>query len=62
MLQRRLLELARSTPLPFGLAILAGWLTALLMIAQAWSLSVAIDGAFLNGWDLSRAAPWLGAA
>lgn len=62
MLQRRLLELARSTPMPFGLAILAGWLTALFMIAQAWSLSVAIDGAFLNGWDLSRAAPWLGAA
>lgn len=62
MTQRRLLELARSAPAPLAAAIGSGWLAAALAIAQAWCLSLAINGTFLEHHGLADVAGWLLAA
>lgn len=47
-MHRRLFTLARSTPLPLALTILAGLGAGLLTIFQAWTLSSVINAVFLE--------------
>lgn len=55
-MHRRLLSLARDFRLPLALTILSGFLAGLLTIGQAWLVSGAVNGVFLEGWGLAQTA------
>ncbi len=58
-MHRRLLTLARSTPLSLALTILAGLGAGLLTIFQAWTLSSVINAVFLENRWLDEVWPTL---
>lgn len=58
-MHRRLITLARSTPLPLALTILAGLGAGLLIIFQAWALSSVINAVFLENRWLDEVWPTL---
>ncbi len=59
VMHRRLITLARSTPLPLLLTILAGLGAGLLTIFQAWALSSIINDVFLENLWLDDVWPTL---
>ncbi|MEJ5223425.1 MAG: thiol reductant ABC exporter subunit CydD, partial [Anaerolineales bacterium] len=58
-MHRRLMKLARSTPLPLLLTILTGLGAGLLTIFQAWTLSSVINAVFLENRWLDEVWPTL---
>ncbi len=58
-MHRRLLALARDTRFNLAITVLSGLLAGLLTISQAWLLSSAVNGVFLEGQTLAQVMGWL---
>ncbi|MFL7867458.1 MAG: thiol reductant ABC exporter subunit CydD [Anaerolineales bacterium] len=58
-MHRRLLTLARDSRFSLFITVLSGLLAGLLTIWQAWLLSSAVDGVFLQGQSLAQVTGWL---
>ena len=59
IMHRRLLALTRTSRSALLVTILSGFLIGLLTIAQAYLLSLTVNGVFLEGGTLAQVAGWL---
>ncbi|MBN1305284.1 MAG: thiol reductant ABC exporter subunit CydD [Anaerolineales bacterium] len=58
-MHRRLLALSRSTICGLTITILTGLLIGILVVGQAWYLSLVVDGTFLGGGQPGKTNAWM---